>query len=172
MRYKVNKDGANKRVQTEGDPQVVSVGGNCAHSPWRSALVDVSEFIYARKGLALLFIRTSQLLLLAHPGNSPAGSTREAQTSHCPGCQQWPMNLLQSRGPPSGLWPTLVSALAWHCFHGQDSQVSQIFTSLGRIPVLLETHPHSYLESSSKGERIELFLASPSLFWERPPPNL
>lgn len=99
MRYKVNKDGANKRVQTEGDPQVVSVGGNYAHSPWRSALVDVSDFIYARKGLALLFTRTSQLLPLAHPGNSPAGSTREAQTSHCPGCQQWPMNLLQSRGP-------------------------------------------------------------------------
>lgn len=62
MRYKVNKDGANKRVQTEGDPQVVSVGGNYAHSPWRSALVDVSDFIYVRKGPGLLFTRTSQLL--------------------------------------------------------------------------------------------------------------
>lgn len=97
MRYKVNKDGANKRVQTEGDPQVVSAGGNYAHSPRRSALVDVSEFIYARKGLGLLFTSTSQLLAMAHPGNSPAGNTRGAHTSHCPGCQQWPVTLLQLR---------------------------------------------------------------------------
>lgn len=109
MRYKVNKDGANKRVQTEGDPQVVSVGGNCAHSPWRSALVNFSEFIYTRKGLGLLFIRTSQLLPMAHPGNSPAGNTREAQTSHCPACQQWPMTLLQSRGL---LWAVATSGVS------------------------------------------------------------
>lgn len=133
MRYKVNKDGANKRVQTEGDPQVVSVGGNYAHSPWRSALVDVSDFIYVRKGPGLLFTRTSQLLPLAHPGNSPAGSTREAQTSHCPGCQQWPMNLLQSRGPPSGLWPTLVSALARHCFHRRSRLPSSRLTGKSDI---------------------------------------
>lgn len=77
-------------------------------------------------------------------------------------------------GPPSGLWQTLVSAPASHCFYLKHRLpgISQTFTHLGRTTVLLETHPHSYLESSSKGKQVELFLASSSLFWENPPKSV